>query len=120
MSGSLLHYLVIMLQQDPDNAFHTLHFHGLPGKLQQVLQGIGRRGGFAQVDVERCGLAGLGQAQLLGRQVLMLLLRGHGAETQGEYFPEEALTALTGGSLYSGTPCSPLGQLPHAGKHRLR
>lgn len=98
MSGSVFHYLVIMLQQDPDNAFHALHFHRLPGKLQQVLQGIGRRGGFAQVDVERCGLAGLGQAQLLGRQVLMLLLRG---QKQGEYFPEEAPTALTGGSLYS-------------------
>lgn len=54
MLGSQLHHLVIMLQQDPDNPFHTLHFHGLPGKLEQVLQGICRRGGFAQVHVERC------------------------------------------------------------------
>lgn len=54
MFGSQLYHLVIMLQQDPDNPFHALHFHGLPGKLEQVLQGICRRGGFAQVHVERC------------------------------------------------------------------
>lgn len=84
MLGSQLHHLVIMLQQDPDNAFHALHFHGLPGELEQVLQGICRRGGFAQVHMQRCRLAGLGEAQLLGGQVLMLLLwaEGHGSGTQ--------------------------------------
>lgn len=73
-----------MLQQDPDNSFHALHFHRLPGKLEQVLQGICRRGGFAQVHVQCCRLAGLGQPQLLSGQVLMLLLwaEGHGSETQ--------------------------------------
>lgn len=82
MFDSQLHHLVIMLQQDPDNPFHALHFHRLPGKLEQVLQGICRRGGFAQVHVERCRLAGLGQPQLLSGQVLMLLLRAEGQSTE--------------------------------------
>lgn len=84
--GSQVQHLVIMLQQDPDNPFHALHFHGLPGKLEQVLQGICRRGGFAQVDMERGRLAGLGQPQLLSGQVLVLLLRAErrSSETQSK------------------------------------
>ena len=71
-----------MLQKDSDHPFHTLHFHRLPGKLQQVLQGIRRRGGFTQVDVECCRLAGLGQPQFLSGQVLMLLLWARDRATQ--------------------------------------
>lgn len=46
-----VHYLVVVLQQDPDHTLHALHLHGLACKVQQVLQGISGVGGLAEVDV---------------------------------------------------------------------
>lgn len=63
--------LVVVLQQDPEDALHALRLHRLAGEVQQELQRVGGVGGFAQVHVKSCRLAGLGQTQLLGRRFFM-------------------------------------------------
>lgn len=47
-------YLVVVLQEDPDHALHTLCLHRLACKLEQVLQGISGVRGLAEVNVQSC------------------------------------------------------------------
>lgn len=63
-----------MLQENPDYPLHAFGLHGLPGKLEEVLQSICWGAGFAQVEVEGGRLARLCQPELLGGDFLLLLL----------------------------------------------
>lgn len=64
-------YLVVVLQKNPDHTLHTLCLYRLSCKVQQILQGISRVGGFTEVNVQSCRFTGFGQTQLLGWNVFM-------------------------------------------------
>lgn len=83
-----------MLEQDPDHALHALRFHGLACELQQVLQRVGGVGGFAEVDVQRRGLAGFGQTQLLGRSFFMRNLEQHDDDAEDYVYKTSKLPQL--------------------------
>ena len=60
-----------MLQQNPDHSLDAVCLHRFPGEQEQVLEGVRGVGGLAQVEVQRRGLAGLRQPELLGRSLIV-------------------------------------------------